>query len=727
MSTSVEAVVEFAPAISVFDKAGVMLGSIADYTISAPGTRVINGRGSMTFYVPRVSPDVVLLADDRLVAVQSELGDPLWAGTMTVNESGAGMLEVQCDDIFQLLADGMPITITEDVADNTPADQIMAQVMDLSNADRAANGEIQWGTSFGSSLFFRGDIDFEGSPLDAIEEIAARAGNEYIWTASLGSDVGGTHLSVTLVTSDYFSFPSSASFFDGPDGNIVSDPRVVRDASPVVNYIKVKGQSTDLTKYLPDWASWAIHDVTPEVVASVDPGPYRRRADLEVNVDWGLSKTAQRALAQQTLDAIWDLYTSYLRAIHDMEGRPFHEGWKYNGPPDTYEPRVAGKDSLSRRAFRTRLQLLESHPNTPVSGVMISDQNSQINLREWLVVMYNRATSKQSVSVFAIPLAAGLGFAKWSVNANGCDGYRVSGGVIVQRVVNKFTSTGASCTSYSVRTWFPNERRYVNIRQIINGPFALTWWIPASDPDITLTFLSPEDTLNEVDESGSSFISKVYGFENYRIKDWDPRRDGVGQLLSKPTAWYGGTTTRPRWHVVSYDVGSDAQTSLLAGITASATTIDVETILGFPDTPPFQITVDEDEEEEVMTVTAMDGAEWTVVRGQNSTAAIIHEEGASVYRLGGEPWDGFIFPYDWPEGQAYADALVARLSQPSVSVNFRVTNVNDLFSEIQLGSVHPMSLLSEGPTGGWVGDVRVRGYTNPSDSGTVELILDWLG
>lgn len=722
--TTVSAWSGFIASISVFDKAGTLLGLINDYSIAESPSRVISGRGGMTFYVPRNSPDVNLIRDDRLVAIQTELDDELWAGTMTVTESGGGMLQVSCDDAFQLLSDGVPLELEEEVPDNTPATSFFSTIIDRMNAERALTGEIQWAKDITGTKIFRGDLSVSGSPYQCVEAIARRSQTEFAWRAELNPN-----LVLTFVARDEFSIAASTTFADGPGGNIVAEPRIIRDASPVVNYIRLRGQSTDIKRYLPDWAHWAVHEVTPEVEASVDPGEYRRRADLEVTVDWSLSKTQQRALAQRTLEVIWEMYSSFLRAVHDWMGRPFHEGWKYEGVPDSFGARGGGVDGMSRRTWTTRLQLLEIFPDEPVSGVMISDGHSLQNFRMWMIVEYDRLLGEQTVGVYPLPQTAGVSLVQWIFAATAGTQqtiYRVSAGRVVGTRVIDAPNT-AYVAPYNVKIWYPAGNRYLNLRQFISTELSNGYWLDPSLSFNQFIDLGPEASLDYPDEGGSAFIGKMYDFEAYRVKDWDPRRDGVGELVAKKSAWAGGVTTRARWKIVSFDTGESASTQTIAGLSASDTQMEVQSVLGFPPDPGFQITVDDGPAAEDMLVTAMAGGEWTVIRGWNGTTATLHEPGVQVRRLGGGSWDGFAFPYEWPDGQEYANALVQKLSQPSITININVANVDDLWSSIQLGSVHPINLSTEGASAGWVGDTRVRGYAVDAAAGKVELILDWLG
>ncbi|GAA0936217.1 hypothetical protein [Actinocorallia libanotica] len=72
-------------------------------------------------------------------------------------------------------------------------------------------------------------------------------------------------------------------------------------------------------------------------------------------------------------------------------------------------------------------------------------------------------------------------------------------------------------------------------------------------------------------------------------------------------------------------------TALSAGINNSATSLQVDSLTGYPTSYPYTIIVDEGtSSEEVMTVTAAAGTVLTVVRGEDGTTALSHSLGGSV-------------------------------------------------------------------------------------------------
>jgi hypothetical protein len=729
--------------LMVFDKAGAYQGSISAFNVTNPPVRYLRSKrvtneGAMTFNVSRHSPDAGLIASDRLVLLQSPQGEKPWWGTMSHEVDARGILERPCKDPWTLLRDGPAIVLEEEVNDDTPATAVVAKIMAIHNDLRAATGEVQWELDLQASRPFRGNIDFDADTLSCIDTVLMRSRTEVAWDSRLE----GNQLVPILRMRDRFDAGAGAAIFDGPDGNVTAGVQVIEDPTPLVFSIRLRGLTTDLAECLPEWAQWALLDITPEVTVSVDPGTYRNRQRLDESVDWGLSKSAINAQCNAILDWLWGLYHTYLMALHDIEGRPNHVGWAYNGPPDIYEPKTNGKDSLSRRAWKTRLQLVEPRPDEPASAVMISEQSSQINLREWLIVRYNRVTGIQNVTVWAIETAAGLELIKWNLTGSATL-YRVSG----DRVVSSSTiaTTGAFVDPYNTPIWDPVARRTRQLRRIISGPFALAYYIDPADADNEFVNLGVDAAISTVSGDGSSLISKVYPFERFAIEEWDPRREGIGQRLARPTVFFGAETSRPRWHVTSFNVGGDANTSLTHGISSGDQDIEVDSIHGFPDPDadladfPFLAAIDDGLNEEQILVLSMTGTLWHVLRGQGGTDAIIHEAGAPVRRFGADAWDGFPWPEErlaWPEGRQWAEEELEELSKPRIDLDVHVAHFRDDQLTIDYGSSHAVDVATEGAPGRWSGSGRVIGWsTEPGHSpsaddptppgGDTEVVLEW--
>jgi hypothetical protein len=372
----------FLPGIIICDKAGNVLGSTTDYTVNASRSFSIGAAGSMGFYMPRTSPDVALIKSDYLVAVGNEVGVPMWAGTITTQDWSGSTGNIHCEDVYSLLT-GVPIEIDLEVMDDTPATAIYRAVIDLVNTRRGLDGEIQWGVDLQGTKPFMGDFAFSGDPDTALRTIADRSGTEYGWSAALDNG----KLALTLVVRDSFSESPGVPFTDGEGGNVVSAPSYLIDPTTIINGIRLNGDTTDIKRYVDDWAEWAVHDIEPVVEIYADTGDYRRRIDLSVNVDISLSKRQQRALAQATQDEVWNLYERYLYAIHDIRGTINHPGWVYEGPPEDIEP------DLTKDKWHTHVELARFRDSRPAAIVMESSSS-------WLAVTYNLTWSTKDVRIW---------------------------------------------------------------------------------------------------------------------------------------------------------------------------------------------------------------------------------------------------------------------------------------------------------------------------------------
>lgn len=775
----------FLTGMSIFSKAGAYIGQLRDYTINSPRSYSIREPGSMTFYTPRNSPDIPLIQSDRLVAVTNNVGLPVWAGTITTQEWSEGVGNIHCEDIFALLS-GVPIDIELETADDTPASAVYGAVLALVNARRGADSEILWQSDLQGSAIFMGDFIFEGDPLDAFEEIADRSGTEYAWRA----EIVGNQLVITLVVRDSFSAGAGVDFVDGDGGNVAASPSYQVDPTTIINGLRLTGETTDIARYTPDWAEWAVHEIEPSVEVYADTGDFRRRIDLNINVDWSLSKREQRRLANLTKEDVWDLYEKYLYAMHDVQGRPNHDGWVYEGPTEEIEP------GLTKDKWHTHLEISAYKESRPASIVMKSE-----SLQSWLIVQFNMTFSRKDVKIIGFNDLGAIGYMDTTVAPGTYTIYEESGGRA--RVYDTFTTATSVqwvLNTSSITARLPNGSR-ISLRAIFSPAEYKGRYVNLSEGGFTMVHRPPGPiVITQGDQ-----IGKVWRFEKPQIRNFDPRRDGTGAYISRPTIFNGQLTTKYRWHIVSYSVGEFVETQLAEGLfvtdvtgpagTNRSDTVFVESAAGFPiDQTPFDILVgdviDPTDRQEIMTVYQTFGNRWTVWRGVQAatilttsainigqvtvtvtdgsqflssqvviigtesvviesvdgntlafsepvtenhpigssitTAGLIqnHPAGTSVRLLGGGNFDGFEYPYTWPEGDLYARNLLERLRYPTKLVSLNITNENDDWSSVQLGSLHTVDVATEGPPGGVVAVVRVIGMSPDEDSGSMEVVVE---
>jgi hypothetical protein len=80
-----------------------------------------------------------------------------------------------------------------------------------------------------------------------------------------------------------------------------------------------------------------------------------------------------------------------------------------------------------------------------------------------------------------------------------------------------------------------------------------------------------------------------------------------------------------------YYSSTAVDTTLTGAINASATTITVAAVSGFPASYPYTLALDYDtSSEELVNVTAAAGTSLTIVRGQDGTSGVSHDAGAAV-------------------------------------------------------------------------------------------------
>lgn len=763
----------------VFDKAGNPLGALTKFSVSESRSIGIRMAGNMQMSVPVTHPDASLIGDDCLLAVVSSVGLPTWGGSIGRHTTSGGSVEINVPEITDLFT-GFKIAFTEaerEQVDGQPAIIVYGMVLTKTNAVRVAHGEAAFEADLTGVKAFRGDLPEDGEPIEFIELIARRSQTEW----ATRTDIVAGKFVPTLMARDTFTAAAGVAFADGTGGNIEDGSiRYISDPTTAIRKLKLTGSPTNIIKYVPEWAAWAVHEITPEVTLELpDPSPAtgtpRFREDLEVTVDWGLSKAEQQRLAAATEDRLWAMYYSFLYAWHDISAMPFHPSWAYEGPPTDLE------STLTADKWHTHNELALYATTTPAHIVMANEVD-----REWLVVIfylsgagakYTRIVPMDTLYKYPFP----TGYVPVGTTVN------------IYEVVNKRARVD------SVFTWNDPSERWLlyypivvtnvatgstmTVRGIVNGPFSGKYVNTSEDP-WTLVFATP--TARVDDET--DMITKVYHFERQRIQQWDPRRDGVGEYLHRTTVWNGALTSRARWHIVGWTAGDAGETALAEGIYHFDTIIYVESVEGWPTTYPFTIRVgDPLYHVEDMLVLSAFGGRLTVERGtstlttlavaalagdtvltvsaapdaaivtgyaviiggnayvvsevtgttiriesglvanagigtsvQFTTAAFSFEPGAKVQVVGAEAFDGFVLPYTWPEGDLYAQEWLDRHNTGARVISFRIFNRDDAWASAAVyGSTHAIDITTEGIIGG---TIRVIAYSPAEEPGTMEVI-----
>jgi hypothetical protein len=779
----------------VYTKGGVLIGAISKFNVTGPRSRMLMLQGQASIQIPVNHPDALLVADDRLITLTSDQDGHTWLGSMGRAEWTESAVNVSCPDAFDLLT-GAPIHLTDGskdqktgkttideltVDDGTKAAHVFAKILKKVNDQKAKHCEVQWTLDdTGCTKVFRGDLPDTGDAWSYISLIAERSQTEFAWRADGPKPV--------LMVRDKFDAGAGPAIFDGPGGNVETQPTVISDPSQRVSSLKLTGAPTFIAKWVPAWGGWAVHEVTPEVDISVKDldvtfttgedcdGPRWRRNE-EVSVDWSLSRAEQKRLAALTTARLWRMFYSFLYAYHDLNGMPFYdEKWSYEGPPAEIEM------DLTLDQWHTRNQLGLYHTSTPAHIVMDSEARG-----EFVIVVYFRSTGTKVVfklprsETYTYPIPTGTVPAGTEITI-----YIVSGDNSAVAATWTSDGVGVKLGSPQVVDAPGGAKGNMTVREMLSGPFSGHFVNTSEAPWV----LAGADESLALQVGGQ--IGKIWPFERDKVVQWDPRRDGIGKKLSRASVLNAELRTIARWRFVQYTTGGGV-TSLTRSVGVNDTVIFVEGSDDFPE-PPFDIVVGEPEGngDEGMTVTHIFGSEWSVKRGTAlntllsamihigdltitvdeapegslvvgraviihgdayivktvgpgstvtlkspvvaargagtavhfTTSQLIHDEGQPVSLANGDVFDGFKYGYKWPEGEAYARDLLKRLAAPRILLTQKVATRGGAWN-VDYGSMVPITYTTEGPLGpGWTGTGRVIGWAPDEESGTMELMVE---
>ena len=744
----------FVPGIMVFTKAGAPVGVITKFSITTTPTIMLGSMGSCGFYVSRMNPEARLLKPDRLVAFTFRASaGALWAGAIEVDDSSSSVINVMAPDVFSLLTQ-CPIVIDEEKPPNpVKANSVYRKIIDATNRQKTRDGEVKWDiTNEGVTHLYYGPIGWDDDPFDALGDVAAASFTEFRWRAYIHGTTGFLRLS--LVIADEFAYEGGIEIKDGPGGNVATNPRWVRDSAPIRNGLRVSGIAGAIGEYLPEWAQWAAGDVNPEATVYVDPGDYRRRVDRSLNVNFGISPAVLKGIADQILEELWAMYRHYLCAVHDRWGRINHEGWSYEGPPSDAEPFLH-----TLLGWRTRRRLTQIG-STPVSVVMVSNPEKQV-----LGVTYDRIkaiyrerrywASEQEGNLY-IPKMQIHGHALWFGGAEG--------GVLVDKHMGTFDHSQAIVSANAVTMPYrydddngDGKTSYHLVRRVtaLTEDGAVTegaYFVMAKPKGPTTGGAFVRPTYGDAPylrirmipapkdmDFDPAFISKMYAPEKGRIRDWDPRRDGIGLWSQRTTIYNNKTTKRRRWNFVPFGVGVEGTTSLSTGISPTTTFIYVNSVYSLPRLRGFmldgqwhkgwdgRIEVGSDPVAEIMVVRKITGNTLQVYRHQGGTKAIIHEAGTDVRAL--NVGNSSLFEHLWrnldfKEGREWATLALKKLSQPFIRASIDVSNRDATWASVRIGSLHPLTLTTEG-VDPLTGEFRCIGISPDTSTGRMEVILEW--
>jgi hypothetical protein len=89
-----------------------------------------------------------------------------------------------------------------------------------------------------------------------------------------------------------------------------------------------------------------INEVTPEIELNLaTPSNVRRREDLNLTVTFGYPEAIQQKLAYDLQQQYVQFYKQFLYALHNRQGKPFLEGYDWEGPGAPYTEKVLNQTS----------------------------------------------------------------------------------------------------------------------------------------------------------------------------------------------------------------------------------------------------------------------------------------------------------------------------------------------------------------------------------------------
>lgn len=383
----------------VFDHTGARLGSLINWSVTAPRTYRLSDVEDWGFTIPLKAgnPPVdyldasvaALLATDNLVYIEDELATiPGWGGEIADND----FHDERCD-VKVLGGIGLLIAVqTEEVIRQNAgmASNVAARLIAAANAKKGAHGDLNLQFVVDGDAPLYGTYEFDGDVFQGLRTLASDTLCEFWVEAVLGP--GAATLGFTVHWDHRRTIDHTAVVIkDGVGGNLKAGSHFLYSGQEVLNRIRLRGQPTHLGDFLNyDCIKAVVRDVTPEVIWEV-PGAanQRLREELGLTVNFGLSDDAQRGIATTGytdpvtgvhvagLEEVYlGYYKSFLYAYHNRQGKPFLDGFDWSGPDGTNDR------SLIERYFRTWNKL----GHTPSTVVITTDSDNGLpgaTIEDW--------------------------------------------------------------------------------------------------------------------------------------------------------------------------------------------------------------------------------------------------------------------------------------------------------------------------------------------------------
>jgi hypothetical protein len=758
----------FLDGMQVYDKAGRWLGSILNGRETQAPSRGVNFEGSCSITVPRkivdpatgdvvdnpdldtdVIPDHIATFGDRLIVIGDSMqaADP-WLGIVNDVEWTDGGCLMNCTDFNDWLStpqlpedDDMRGTQALKIPTGTAATLIAQMLIGVANVWYGRNGEVEVKLDATGSKTFFGDETATGDVKSAFATLVERAFVEMAWRVELTA----TTMTPVLVLRDSFVGAEGAPLKDGLLGNIVAGPSVSVSPPEVVNAVRITGSVTVISPELPEGATaLPVQQTIPLAEAWWPDDGYRRRLNSGlgagviqyIDVPFTFAADEEAALKAAEDARLRALFSDFVHAFHAQFGMPWHGdssggAWSWEGSYTT----ESGGDSIDNERDLTvdrythwgELGVGPVHVVMRETGGLAGTYPRWTNtIADWM----NCRTGPSRSNAVARTITKGTRVT----------GVKVTGGSYLAPTTTSYVPK-AGC-----RTWNTWIKIYsINGVALSRVLYAAAYYF--AGPVGTVTSNSgglirvAYDRVNDVRTVAR--VGSVASLPDETVLDFEwrafnqgaysPERNGVGRLSPYRTV-KAGVVVDQSWRVMPYgDEGTSGQTTIVHGIDATQTECTVVSMFSLPDDLPYVVTIDSDEK---VLVTSTELNLLTIQRGYDGTVASIHEKGAPLeYTAPQTPEDQAAVQTDplpifvaWPEGEAYAAALLTKLHHPKRKFTNHLANVGGDAATIALGSTHDYDVDTEGPPGGVHTRVRVIGFAPDwgGDAPAMELFLEEL-
>jgi hypothetical protein len=665
----------FLPGFAIYDKAGLYLGSVSLWETAAARSVALGQAGNLQFTLPtrreiEVSndADLDLIQLDRIIVAGNNLGSDPWGGSISGREWANGRLAVTVDDVFAFVTGievGDPSASVDETQTPNPADAYAvaqyARRIILRTGDAATSAVAQ--------------------VIAQVNQFRAAAG-EVLWEL----DATGAN-----------------AFFgdENVSGDAISALGLIAERSFSEFGWRIRVDQGRMTPIL----VWRDHFTAPAGVDFTD-GP-------DGNVSTGVlyresSQTIVNAMRLTgSVTSIQSKIPDGAQALPVQERIPVAEVWLDPGP---YRRRTNLGQTAGIKVYVT---VPFSFPPETQQGLADDSAAKMMKMFE----KYLAAVHEQ------------LGQPYHSEGFNSTSGWSWAG---------PGESIPEGYATFGERYLVLGD--WIHRRYLATGPRSVVMVNKADSSHVRVSYdrLTGTALVARASSTPKEDPTVVYPFERHYIKNWDPRRDGIGVLaivdVIEGEMEYTGAT---RWRIVSWGQSDQSWSTQLGdparGLSATDTTTVLASTLGAPN-PPFYADIGG---YETVQVTAIIGATVTMVRGQQGTTADIHEPGES-FTYNPPTTDGTVEkqpvdPVDqlpplrvpWPEGEAFARRLLAKISRPQRVISMPVVNRNGDWATIAIGSTHAINVHAEGPTSGIViGTGRVIAMAPDEVKGTMEVVCE---